>query len=171
MAPRGTLPAPVTDRRLNTLLLQPEQLPPRLQPRLPAAFGRLLGPRRNGAVQELVLQQPERSFDVGAVFLAELAVEPIHELPHDGLPLRLEVLCQPGDDWPMSAARPVLQKTALLLFDNRLRRADVLEPLVQRPLTDTFEIVNVEKTRLVAVVDARSEIARHGDGGDHHLAR
>ncbi len=46
----------------------------------------------------------------------------------------------------------------------------MLLALFQGLLADALEIVDVEEAGPVAVVDARVEVARHGDVEDHHRA-
>src|SRR5205809_8146154 len=90
----------------------------------------LLGQSADWAVEELILQQAERSFDVGPLRVGQLAVDPVVKLLNDDLPLRFEVLRQHGDDGAKTAPVPPAQEAACLLLHDCLCRRDVLAPVV-----------------------------------------
>src|SRR5262249_32199947 len=158
----GTLPYP------PLLVVQPEQLPHRLQQRVrtrrPAP--RLLAQRRDRPVQQLVLEQAERLLDVLPVRLAQLAVEPAHQVPDDLLPPRLELARQPLDHRAALPPGPLALEPPRLLLDDLLGRHDVLAAELERPVADRLEVVDVEQAGAVAVVDARVEVARNRDVED-----
>ena len=102
----------------------------------------------------------------------EPAVELAQQFAHDLAALRLEILRQPRDHRAIAPTRPVLEERLRFLIDDRLGRLDVLETIARRRLADAFQIVDVEQAGAVAVVDARIEVARHGDvENDQRAAR
>src|SRR5262245_41610190 len=115
------------------------------------------------SVQDLILQKVERLLEVPTVFLGQFAIQLAQQLQHDRLALGVAVLRQAGDQRAVAAAGPVLLKAPHLLLDDRLSGADVLAALAKSALADRLQVVDVEKTRPVAVMDARVEVARHGD--------
>src|SRR5207244_75326 len=74
------------------------------------------------------------------------------------------------DHRPVPPPVPVADETVLLLLHDRLGGGDMLEAVLEGLLADPFQIVDVEKTGPIAVVDPRVEIARHGDVQDDDRA-
>ena len=56
-----------------------------------------------------------------AIRLAQFAVEPVHQLAHDRLPLGLDLLVEPRDDRAVLAPRPRLEEFLRLLADELLQ--------------------------------------------------
>src|SRR5207244_1415271 len=110
-------------------ILQTEQLPQRVQERMPVPRGTLvclLGQRTNRTVQDAVLEEAECSVYVCLLLGSKAAVELVKELLHDLPALGLAVLRQQSNDRTVSPARPLLLETPCLLLHDRLRRGHVL---------------------------------------------
>src|SRR5437667_12636577 len=93
-------------------ILQPEQLPQRVQERVPVPRGavvRLLGQRTDRPVQDAVLEEAECPIYVCLLLGGKAPVEAVEELLHDLKALGLAVLRQQSNDRTVSPARPLRQ--------------------------------------------------------------
>jgi hypothetical protein len=128
----------------------------------------LLGQSANWPVQNLVSQQAECVHYVLPIRLAQPTIQLGEKLLHDRLLLRLEVFNQPLDYRAGLPADQVRENGMRLFHDDRSGVSYVIAPLRQRVFAHASQVVDVEKPSAVTVVDARVEIARHGDVKDYH---
>src|SRR4051812_18300387 len=96
------------------LSIETEQSANRLQQCRATAFLGRVAQGRDWPVQELVLIQPEGRLDVLTFLGRELAIETAQERINHFTPTRLEFRGEPGDQLPIFAPTPVIDKSPRL---------------------------------------------------------